>query len=106
MLYLTVLGFDSITISFCKASGVDESLVSFLGKVRLSSNQQVGLLMGVSSLLGFLGSVAFPLLRAKLGTPFTALIGWIAFLSPCSRIVNRVTTILSMTGALTSSIPA
>ena len=31
--------------------------------------------MGVSSLLGFLGSVAFPLLRAKLGTPFTALIG-------------------------------
>merc|ERR1719412_3563149 len=26
MLYLTVLGFDSITISFCKASGVDESL--------------------------------------------------------------------------------
>ena len=28
MLYLTVLGFDSITISFCKASGVDESLVS------------------------------------------------------------------------------
>ena len=37
--------------------------------------QQVGLLMGVSSLLGFLGSVAFPLLRAKLGTPFTALIG-------------------------------
>ena len=36
---------------------------------------QVGLLMGVSSLLGFLGSVAFPLLRAKLGTPFTALIG-------------------------------
>ena len=38
MLYLTVLGFDSITISFCKASGVDESLVSFLGKNRLSSN--------------------------------------------------------------------
>ena len=31
--------------------------------------------MGVSSLLGFLGSVAFPLLRAKLGTSFTALIG-------------------------------
>ena len=65
----------------------------FQEKMRLSSNQQVGLLMGVSSLLGFLGSVAFPLLRAKLGTPFTALIGWIAFLSPCSRIVNRVTTI-------------
>ena len=31
--------------------------------------------MGVSSLLGFLGSVAFPLLRTKLGTSFTALIG-------------------------------
>ena len=28
MLYLTVLGFDSITISFCKAAGVDESLVN------------------------------------------------------------------------------
>ena len=33
--------------------------------------------MGVSSLLGFLGSVAFPLLRTKLGTSFTALIGCI-----------------------------
>ena len=78
MLYLTVLGFDSITISFCKASGVDESLVSSPGtkypKLK-PPHQQVGLLMGVSSLLGFLGSVAFPLLRAKLGTPFTALIG-------------------------------
>jgi len=71
MLYLTVLGFDSITISFCKASGVDESLV--------------GLLMGVSSLLGFLGSVAFPLLRAKLGTPFTALIG-VSILVVCDAV--------------------
>ena len=83
MLYLTVLGFDSITISFCKASGVDESLVRSLGKnppkLKLL---QVGLLMGVSSLLGFLGSVAFPLLRAKLGTPFTALIGSLTSLPP------------------------
>ena len=80
MLYLTVLGFDSITISFCKASGVDESLVSSWREkntpnLPYHSHQQVGLLMGVSSLLGFLGSVTFPLLRAKLGTPVTALIG-------------------------------
>merc|ERR1719370_2545923 len=71
MLYLTVLGFDSITISFCKAAGVDESLV--------------GLLMGVSSLLGFLGSVALPLLRTKLGTSFTALIG-VSILVLCDAI--------------------
>jgi len=41
--------------------------------------------MGVSSLLGFLGSVAFPLLRAKLGTPFTALIG-VSILVVCDAI--------------------
>ena len=77
MLYLTVLGQDSITISFVKASGVSESLVSIaienMGLIRYSS--QLGLLMGVRCLVGFLGSVAFPLLRVKLGTPYTALIG-------------------------------
>ena len=48
-----------------------------------TSHQKVGLLMGVSSLLGFLGSVAFPLLRAKLGTSFTALIGSLASSTSC-----------------------
>ena len=67
-----VLGFDSITISFCKAAGVTESLVSCLEG---PSPRQVGLLVGVSSILGFLGSLAFPPLRARLGTPLTALIG-------------------------------
>ena len=55
--------------------------------------QQVGLLMGVSSLLGFLGSVAFPLLRAKLGTPFTALIGSLTSLYPspkCNPLLRSV----------------
>ena len=44
MLYLTVLGFDSITISFCKASGVDESLVSIMRKnpkLKLATNRLV-----------------------------------------------------------------
>merc|ERR1711970_750740 len=46
MLYLTVLGFDSITIGFCKASGVTEYIL--------------GILLGVSSGFGFLGSICFP----------------------------------------------
>jgi len=61
MLYLTVLGFDSITISFCKASGVTEYVV--------------GILLGVSSGFGILGSICFPFLRSRLGLNYTALIG-------------------------------
>jgi len=61
MLYLTVLGFDGITISFCKASGVTESVL--------------GILLGVSSAVGFLGSICFPVLRSRLGINCTALTG-------------------------------
>merc|ERR1719431_2444858 len=61
MLYLTVLGFDSITIGFCKASGVEESFL--------------GILLGVSSGFGFLGSISFPVLRSKIGLCNTAFLG-------------------------------
>jgi len=61
MLYLTVLAFDSITIGFCKASGVTEYIL--------------GILYGVSSGSGLLGSLCFPFLRSKLGLNYTAFIG-------------------------------
>ena len=47
--------------SFCKASGVTEYVL--------------GILLGVSSGFGFLGSVCFPFLRSRIGLNYTAMIG-------------------------------
>jgi len=58
---MTVLGFDNITYGFCLSQCVTESLL--------------GILVGVSALIGVLGSISFPYIRNKLGLPRTGLIG-------------------------------
>ncbi len=48
-LYMTVLGFDNITVGFCLHQCVPASIL--------------GALMGVSSIFGIIGSISFPYLR-------------------------------------------
>ena len=60
-LYMTVLGFDNITYGFCLSQCVTESLL--------------GILVGISALIGVLGSLSFPYIRNKLGLARTGLIG-------------------------------
>ncbi|CAG0892948.1 unnamed protein product [Darwinula stevensoni] len=61
-LYMTVLGFDSITQGYLYSQGVAEWLV--------------GLLTGVGALTGLLGAVAFPSVRRRLGIERTGLSGF------------------------------
>ena len=60
--YMTVLGFDNITYGFCMAQCVTESIL--------------GGLVGLSAIIGILGSLIFPVLRRKLGLHKTGLIGF------------------------------
>jgi len=65
-LYMTVLGFDNITYGFCLQQCVTESVV--------------GALVGVSAVIGVLGSISFPFLRKKLGLTRTGLVGMFSLL--------------------------
>ena len=60
-LYMTVLGFDNITYGFCLSQCVTEG--------------QLGILVGVSALIGILGSLSFPYLRKRFGLARTGLFG-------------------------------
>lgn len=68
-LYLTVLGFDSITMGYAYSQGVPESLL--------------GILLAVGAGIGLLGSVAFPSIVSRIGIERTGnilleKIGWYA----------------------------
>ncbi|KAL8622387.1 hypothetical protein ACOMHN_041715 [Nucella lapillus] len=52
-LYMTVLGFDNITVAYAVTQGVSESIL--------------GVLMGASAVFGILGTFAYPLMRRHLG---------------------------------------
>ncbi|GFN75305.1 solute carrier family 40 member [Plakobranchus ocellatus] len=60
-LYMTVLGFDSITVGFIKLQGVSEALV--------------GLAMGVAAGFGIFGTLMYPLMRQRLGIIRTGIFG-------------------------------
>ncbi|GFN75309.1 solute carrier family 40 member 1 [Plakobranchus ocellatus] len=60
-LYMTVLGFDSITVGFIKLQGVSEALV--------------GLAMGVAAGFGVFGTLMYPLMRRHLGLARTGIFG-------------------------------
>lgn len=71
MLFLTVLGFDNITYGYCLMQGVPEMVL--------------GLLVGVSALVGVAGSLAYPCLRSKVGLERTGLFGMTMLIS-CSSL--------------------
>lgn len=61
-LYMTVLGFDSITTGYAYSQGVPESLL--------------GVLLAVGACMGLLGSITFPLLVRCIGVERTGLYGF------------------------------
>jgi len=67
-LYMTVLGFDSITWSYCLLQGVSESTL--------------GLLTGVSAVTGLAGARIFPVARKRLGLEKTGCLGFV-WLTSC-----------------------
>jgi len=70
-LYMTVLGFDNITYGFCLLQGVPHAVL--------------GILVAGSALVGVAGSLAFPLLRSRLGIERTGLVGMFLLIS-CSSL--------------------
>merc|ERR1711992_254761 len=60
-LFLTVLGFDNITYGYCLLQGVPHFAL--------------GVLVGISALVGVLGSLAYPYLRNRVGIERTGLLG-------------------------------
>nr|DBA25225.1 TPA: hypothetical protein GDO54_012780 [Pyxicephalus adspersus] len=77
-LYMTVLGFDSITTGYAYTQGLSASLLS--------------LLMGVSAVFGIMGTVAFTWLRRICGLVRTGFISGIAQL--CSLVLCAVSVFL------------
>jgi len=67
-LYMTVLGFDSITWSYCLLQGVTESTL--------------GLLTGLSAVMGVAGARIFPIARKRLGLEKTGCLGFL-WLTSC-----------------------
>ncbi|XP_059174595.1 solute carrier family 40 member 1-like isoform X2 [Physella acuta] len=71
-LYMTVLGFDSITVGYAKMNGVPEA--------------GVGIIMGFAALFGIFGTVMYPIMRRRLQLPRTGIFGLslqVACLVPC-----------------------
>lgn len=72
MLYMTVLGFDNITVGFSYSQGINESIM--------------GILMAGGGLVGVCGALLYPIVRRKVGLERTGLFGFfleIVFLSLC-----------------------
>ena len=74
--YMTVLGFDNITYGFCMSQCVTESIL--------------GGLVGLSAIIGIFGSLAFPLLRRKVGLHKTGLIGFAALIATLTLCVVSI----------------
>merc|ERR1712002_72038 len=70
-LYMTVLGFDNITYGYCLMQGVPHAAL--------------GVLVGISALVGVAGSLAYPYLRNKVGIERTGLLGMFLLIS-CSSL--------------------
>jgi len=72
-LFMTVLGFDNITYGYCLLQGVPHFTL--------------GILVGISALIGVLGSLAYPSIRARVGIERTGLIGMFLLISTSSLAV-------------------
>ncbi|XP_005093972.1 solute carrier family 40 member 1 [Aplysia californica] len=60
-LYMTVLGFDNVTVGYAKMQGMTEG--------------HIGGLMSVSAVVGIVGTFLYPIMRRKLGLPRTGIFG-------------------------------
>merc|ERR1719234_2071779 len=70
-LYMTVLGFDNITYGYCLLQGVP--------------HVALGILVGVSAVVGVTGSLAYPAIRKRVGLKRTGLLGMFLLVS-CSSL--------------------
>jgi len=70
-LFMTVLGFDNITYGYCLMQGVPHAAL--------------GALVGISALVGVAGSLAYPVLRRRIGLERTGLIGMFLLIA-CSSL--------------------
>jgi len=70
-LYMTVLGFDNITYGYCLLQGVP--------------HVALGVLVGVSAVVGVAGSLAYPPIRKRVGLERTGLLGMFLLVS-CSSL--------------------
>merc|ERR1719431_742253 len=70
-LFMTVLGFDNITYGYCLMQGVPHAAL--------------GVLVGISALVGVAGSLAYPYLRNRVGIERTGLLGMFLLVS-CSSL--------------------
>jgi len=70
-LFMTVLGFDNITYGYCLMQGVPHAAL--------------GVLVGISALVGVAGSLTYPVLRRRVGIERTGLIGMFLLIS-CSTL--------------------
>ena len=75
-LYMTVLGFDNITWGYCLSQCVTESIL--------------GGLVGISAIIGVLGSLTFPVMRKKVGLNTTGVVGTITQLAALSICVVSI----------------
>ncbi|GFR69217.1 solute carrier family 40 member 1 [Elysia marginata] len=75
-LYMTVLGFDSITVGYIKLQGVSEAVL--------------GLCMGISAAVGIVGTLVYPLMRTRFGLIRTGIFGFSAELMSLSLCVASI----------------
>ena len=76
MLYMTVLGFDNITYGYCLLQCIQESLL--------------GLLVGVSAIVGVLASLSFPFLRKCINVQKTGILGLLLILTVFAACVASI----------------
>ncbi|KAL4225216.1 hypothetical protein ACF0H5_015907 [Mactra antiquata] len=66
-LYMTVLGFDNITVGFAYSQGINESTM--------------GILMAAGAVFGILGTIVYPIVRRRIGLERTGLFGYFVLVS-------------------------
>ena len=74
--YMTVLGLDNITYAYCLSQCVTE--------------WQLGVLVGVSAVIGVAGSTSFPFLRRRMGLDKTGIFGMILLVAMLSLCVISI----------------